>query len=158
MPIVNRLMVRVDQQESRRRMVDYLSGIEDPNILRLFIANQGLALIRIWFVLPPFERRALQLQSQIARLLMRLPVTNKNQVDEVCIMSTLKQMLTLVSFMSNYRTFIYFFKQELPDKFIVRNVMDQIIDEVCLAHDDPGPNLTKSSQKSIVLEFDTLKS
>ena len=60
-----RLMVRVDQMESRRRMVDFLLRIDDPNILRLFVANQGFALIRIWFVLPSFERRALQLQSQI---------------------------------------------------------------------------------------------
>lgn len=58
-------MVRVDQMESRRRMVDFLLRIDDPNILRLFVANQGFALIRIWFVLPSFERRALQLQSQI---------------------------------------------------------------------------------------------
>lgn len=58
-------MVRVDQMESRRRMVDFLLRIDDPNILRLFVANQGFALIRIWFVLPAFERRALQLQSQI---------------------------------------------------------------------------------------------
>ena len=58
-------MVRIDQMESRRRMVDFLLRIDDPNILRLFVANQGLALIRIWFVLPSFERRALQLQSQI---------------------------------------------------------------------------------------------
>ena len=90
-------MVRVDQQESRRRMVDFLLRIDDPNILRIFVANQGFALIRIWFVLPQFDRRSLQLQSQIARLLMRLPVTNKNQIDEVSIMGTLKQMITFVN-------------------------------------------------------------
>uniref|UniRef100_A0A915LCG5 Histone-lysine N-methyltransferase n=1 Tax=Meloidogyne javanica TaxID=6303 RepID=A0A915LCG5_MELJA len=142
----NRLMVRVDQMESRRRMVDFLLRIDDPNILRLFVANQGFALIRIWFVLPSFERRALQLQSQIARLLMRLPVTNKNQVDEVCIMSTLKQMLIF----------------ELPDRLIIKEKLASIVDEVVADVDGINNQVSASSSKlgqaqTLAREVESLK-
>uniref|UniRef100_A0A1I8BHU4 Uncharacterized protein n=1 Tax=Meloidogyne hapla TaxID=6305 RepID=A0A1I8BHU4_MELHA len=140
-------MVRVDQMESRRRMVDFLLRIDDPNILRLFVTNQGFALIRIWFVLPSFERRALQLQSQIARLLMRLPVTNKNQVDEVCIMSTLKQMLIF----------------ELPDRLIIKETLANVIDAVVAGVDGISNNQVaatsgKLGQAQILArEFEALK-
>ncbi|KAL3124128.1 hypothetical protein niasHT_004717 [Heterodera trifolii] len=136
----NRLMVRVDQTESRRRMVDFLLAIEDPNILRLFVAHQGLALIRIWFVLPPFDLPALQLQSQIARLLLRLPVTNKNQVDEVCIMSTLNQMINM----------------ELPDKLVISEMVNQMADFVAEEVDGPTA-IAKAEPDPAVCEFEELR-
>lgn len=90
-------MVRVDQMGSRQKMVDFLLKVQDPDILRLFVANQGLALIRIWFMVPKFTIPSLRLQTNIAKLLFRLPVAYKNQVLEARIMDTLDEILRLVS-------------------------------------------------------------
>lgn len=86
-------MVRVDHAESRQKMVEFLLSIDDPDILRLFVQNQGLGLISIWFVMPDAdERGTLRMRSDILRLLLRLPINSRNQVDEASILPTLKHL------------------------------------------------------------------
>lgn len=93
-----RLMVRVDNVESRQKMVEFLLNIEDPVILRLFVENQGLGLIRIWFVMPAAsELTTLKIRNNIMKLLLRLPLTSRNQIDEASILPTLKHLQQFVN-------------------------------------------------------------
>lgn len=90
-------MVRVDNVESRQKMIEFLLNIEDPVILRLFVENQGLSLIRIWFLMPAeSELTTLQIRSNIMKLLLRLPITSKNQIDEASILPTLNHLQRFV--------------------------------------------------------------
>lgn len=90
-------MVRVDNVESRQKMVEFLLNIEDPVILRLFVENQGLGLIRIWFVMPAAsELTTLKIRNNIMKLLLRLPLTSKNQIDEASILPTLNHLQQFV--------------------------------------------------------------
>lgn len=91
-------MVRVDDFENRQKMVHYLLQIEDLDILRLFINNQGLALIRLWFILPTPELKFIQMQNNIVKMLLKLPITSRNQIDDTSIGLTLTQMKNFVHF------------------------------------------------------------
>lgn len=102
-------MVLVDHMESRQKMVEFLLQINDWEILRTFVANQGLALIRIWFMLPEQNLKSMQIQNNIVKMLLKLPLTSRNQIDDTSIMFTLNQMKHFVSFYILYWKILNFF-------------------------------------------------
>jgi hypothetical protein len=83
--------------ESRKRMVDLLMDVDDnDHILRLFVLNHGLRLMQMWFHSPDFTLQSIRMQASIAKLLFRLPVKYKNQINETQIMQTIEQILEMV--------------------------------------------------------------
>uniref|UniRef100_A0A915DDK0 Histone-lysine N-methyltransferase SETD2 n=1 Tax=Ditylenchus dipsaci TaxID=166011 RepID=A0A915DDK0_9BILA len=119
----NRLMVRVELTESREKMVEYLLKTEDKDIQRLFVANQGLALIRLWFTVP-HEGEVIdwKLHNNIAKVLLKLPLVSKNQVLDTHILTAVEQL----------------YSYELPDEIVLNDLMKEVVNKVadCTENND----------------------
>ena len=89
----NRLMMRVEELDSRRRMVEHLLGTTDENILRLFVASQGVGLISMWLVVPAALAGEHEMEwdmlYKITQLLQKLPITNRGLLEGLNVERTL---------------------------------------------------------------------
>ncbi|KAI1713741.1 SET domain-containing protein [Ditylenchus destructor] len=139
----NRLMIRVDHVENRQRMIKHLQ-IENTDILRLFLATQGLPLIRNWLTRSDQQNiEDLQLQNTIMQLLSKLPLTHKSQVDNCSIMSSLAQMADF----------------HAANDLIVKDVVETIVRQVaCQPNIEEQTMTLQPSSDPLVAECETLQS
>ncbi|KAI1693835.1 SET domain-containing protein [Ditylenchus destructor] len=139
----NRLMIRVDHVENRQRMIEHLL-VEDTDILRLFLATQGLPLIRNWLTLSGKQNiEDIHLQNTIMKLLSKLPLAHKSQADNCSIMSSLAQM-------ADFHT---------ANDLIVRDVVETIVQQIaCQPNMEEQIMTLQPSSDPLVTECEKLQS
>lgn len=136
----NRLMMKVDEFDFRRRMVEHLLGTGDE-ILRLFVARQGVGIISMWMVVPSVvaveQEAEWNMLHRITLLLQKLPIGNRGLVEGTNAEKTLGELRDVVGG-GRGRGRVRFLKIQnfQTDPLIIAELLDSVVTRVT---EDPRP-------------------